>query len=91
MGKPVCCSKYKNMGLGLASKKTYSPLVFLRQSMPVHSCPECGYETDRERRIRAIVCFADWESFAFRAAAQVVRNRELEYCAVGTPVLQVAS
>ena len=40
-----------------------------------HHCDECGYTTTRERRIRAIVCFADWESFAFRAASQEVRNR----------------
>lgn len=50
----------------------------------IHNCKSCGYTTTREQRIRAIVCFADWESFAFRAAAQEVRNRGLK--AVGQVV-----
>ena len=44
----------------------------------LHECHECNYVVDRERRTRAIVCFADWESFAFRASGQEICNRGIE-------------
>ena len=53
----------------------------------IHHCKECDYTTTRKQRIRAIVCEADWESFAFRAASQVIRNRGVS-AVLGSPQVE---